>query len=333
MKSLSRLITAGVVAASVLAAPAHAELKSITIGTNPSGSVFFLLGGGFAKLFQEKLGIRSTAQPQGGSSVYLPMVDAGEMTLGISSTIDSGMAYNAQYQFPMEMRKLRALGRIWVIPYAYVTRAETGIETMEDLKGKRVMGDMPTNVSLTQLNKAMLETAGLSLDDVDFARSGGLIDGIEAVVQGRADAAPVATSMPALMEANSSVSGGLRVISNGANASDEFYHERVPGTRVRVVKPNERQPYIMGETEIVSYDTLLLTNDDKSEEDIYLLTKTLHENWEQLQKDYPPMRSVPKEGFAMVNPTVPYHPGAIRYFKEAGLWTDEHEAHQAAFFN
>lgn len=333
MKHSSRLIAAGFLAAAFAAIPARAELDSITIGTNPSGSVFFLIGGGFAKLFQEKLGIRSTAQPQGGSSVYLPMVDSGEMTLGVSSTIDAGMAYNAQHAFPMEMRNLRALGRIWEIPYAYVTRADTGIETMEDLEGKRVMGDMPTNVSLTQLNKAMLETGGLSVDDVDFARSGGLIDGIDAVVQGRADAAPVATTMPALMEANSSVSGGLRIISNGEQASDEFYNERVAGTRVMTAEPSERRPYVKGDTEIVSYDTLLVTNKDQSEEDIYQLTKTLHENWEQLQQDYAPLRSVSKEEFAIVEPTVPYHPGAVRYLKEAGLWTDAHEEHQASFSN
>lgn len=333
MKALSRLLAAGLVAASLAATPAKAELGSITIGTNPTGSVYFLLGGGIAKLFQEELGIRSTAQPQGGSSVYLPMINSGEMDLGLASTIDSAMAYQGLYAFPEEMRNVRAMGVVWEIPYAYVTRAETGIETMADLEGKRVMGDMPTNVSLTELNKAMLETAGLSVDDVDFARSGGLIDGIDAVKQGRADAAPVATSMPALMEAHSAVSGGLRIISNGQQASDEFYNERVPGTRVRVVEPNERRPYIKGDTEIVSYDAMLVTHKDQTEDDIYLLTKTLHENWEQMQQDYAPMRGVSKEEFAIVRPTVPYHAGAVRYLKEAGLWTDAHEAHQASFSN
>ncbi len=333
MKALSRLLAAGFVAASFAATPANAELESLTIGTNPTGSVYFLLGGGIAKLYQQELGIRSTAQPQGGSSVYLPMINSGEMDLGLASTIDSAMAYQGLYDFPEEMQNVRAMGVVWEIPYAYVTRADTGIETMADLAGKRVMGDMPTNVSLTELNKAMLETAGLSADDLDFALSGGLIDGIDAVVQGRAEAAPVATSMPALMEANSSVSGGLRIVSNGEQATDEFYSERVPGTRVVVVEPNDRLPYIKGDTEIVTYDAMLVTHKDMSEDDIYLLTKTLHENWEQMQKDYAPMRGVSKEEFAIVRPTVPYHAGAIRYLEEAGLWTEAHGAHQSSFSN
>jgi TRAP transporter TAXI family solute receptor len=331
MKALARLMATGVVAASFLAAPAHAEMKSITIGTNPSGSVFYLLGGGFAKLFQEKLGIRSTAQPQGGSSVYLPMVNSGEMTLGISSNIDAGMAYRGAKAYPAAMTDLRALGRVWLLPYAYITTAESGIVKMEDLKGKRVMGNMPTNVALTEINTAMLKSGGLSLDDVQFERSGGLIDGIQAVVQGRADAAPVATSMPILVESNSSVPGGLRIIANGAQASDAFYAGEVPGTRTAVVKPSERYPFIIGDTEIIAYDTLVVTSTAQSDDDVYQLVKTMHENWKQLQKDYPPMRSVSEDAFAMVDPTVPYHPGAVRYFKEVGMWSDAHEAHQAAF--
>lgn len=331
MHDLLRVAAAAAVATTAFAGSAVAELRSITIGTNPSGSVFYLLGGGFAKLFQEELGIRSTAQPQGGSSVYLPMVAAGDMTLGVSSNIDAGMAYRGQYAFPKPMPNLRALGRIWLLPYAYMTTADSGIVTMEDLKGKRVMGDMPTNVALTEINKAMLASGGLTLEDVDFARSGGLIDGIEAVVQGRADAAPVATSMPVLTESHAAVPGGLRIVANGAAASDAFYAAKVPGTRTTVARPSERQPFVIGETPIVAYDTLLVTSAEQSEDDIYRLVKAMHENWAQLQEDYGPMRSVSAEGFAMVDPTVPYHAGAVRYFKEAGLWTPEHEMRQAAF--
>lgn len=329
MKRHLALIAAAAAAVSLAVAPAKAELRNITIGTNPSGSVFFLLGGGLAKLFQEELGIRSTAQPQGGSSVYLPMVSAGEMTLGISSNIDAGMAYRGEHAYPIEIDGLRSLGRIWRIPYAFITRADTGIEKMEDLAGKRVMGNMPTNVALTEINKAMLKAGGLSVDDVDFARSGGLIDGINAVVEGRADATPVATQMPILIESNASVP--LRIIANGAMASDEFYAGEVPGTRTTVAQPEERRPFIMGPTEILAYDTLIVTSADQSADDIYDIVKTMHENWEQLQKDYPPMRSVAKEDVLMIDPTVPYHEGAVRYWKEAGLWTDAHEAHQASF--
>lgn len=325
MKRIARTIAAGIVAASCAASMAHAEMKSITIGTNPSGSTFFLIGGAFAKLFQEELGIRSTAQPNAGSSVYLPMIEVGDMTLGVSSTVDASMAYRGD-GYPIEAKKLRAIASVWKLPYAYIVTGDSGIEKMEDLKGKRVMGNMPTNVALTSINKVMLEGGGLDVDDVDFAQSGGLLDGIKAVVEGRADAAPVATAMPVLVESNQSAPGGLRIVSNGAAASDdEFYSSRVPGTRVMTVKPSERTPFIVGETEILSYDTYLVASSDMSDDDAYLLAKTLHENWEQLQKDYGPFRGVAKDELGAAESDVPYHPGAIRFYKEAGIWNEGSE--------
>jgi TRAP-type uncharacterized transport system substrate-binding protein len=69
----------------------------------------------------------------------------------------------------------------------------------------------------------------------------------------------------------------------------------------------------------------------QSEDDIYQLTKTIHENWEQMQEDYPPMRGVSQQDFALINTTIPYHAGAVRYFKEVGLWTDAHAENQASF--
>lgn len=332
MSYISRIAgVSALLALGLAGTPADAQMRSITIGTNPSGTTFYLLGGGFARLFQEKLNIRSTAQPMGGSSVYLPMVASGEMTLGISSNIDAGMAFAGEFAFPQAMPQLRAIGNVWQLPYAYITRADTGIERMEDLRGRRVMGDMPTNVALTQINMAMLASAGLETGDVQWQRSGGLIDGINAVVEGRTDAAPVATSMPALTEAHNAVSGGLRIIANGELAVEGFYGSQLPGTREFVQEPREASPFVIGATPIVAYDTLVVTSVAMSEDDVYLLTKTMHENWADLQQDYPPIRSVSAENFALVNTTVPYHPGAIRYFREVGLWTEAHEANQARF--
>ncbi|MFC6763117.1 TAXI family TRAP transporter solute-binding subunit [Sulfitobacter porphyrae] len=328
MKTLRNTVAALSLLASIAAAPANAELRSITIGTNPAGSTFFLIGGGFAKMFQEELGIRSTAQPQVGSSVYLPYINNGEMTLGLSSSMDAGLAYTGE-GFPASNPNLRTLGRIWILPYAYIAARDSGITRMEDLAGKRVMGNMPTNVALTLVNKAMLESAYLTTDDVVFANSGGLLDGINAVVEGRADAAPVAVTMPDLIEANSAAKGGIVVITNGAKASEGFYEQLVPGTRLGVTKPVPARPFVTEETSIVNYDTLLVTSTSLSDEDAYTLTRTLHENWEQLKKDYPPLRGVALNDLALAESTIPYHPGAVRYYQEIGLWTDQHDANQA----
>lgn len=324
-------IALAAVALCTVQTPAHAQLRNITIGTNPSGSAFYLIGSGFAKLFQDELGIRTNAQPFAGSSVYLPAVSVGDMTLGLASTVDSGLAYSGGAGYPFELPNLRAIASVWRIPYAFITRADSGIVTADDLRGRSIMGEMPASQALTEINKAIVASGGLEIDEVNFMTSGGLMDGISAVVEGRADAAPVATSMPVLMESQSAVSGGLRIVANGSLGDDAFFSQAVSGVSRSVAQENSSRPFIIGETPIVSYNTLLVSAAELSDDDAYTLARTLYENWEDLQRNIGQLRSIPQQELPLASSSIPYHPGAIRFYTEVGLWTEEHEANQARF--
>ena len=157
MKSLGTTAAALALGALVVAtaAPADAKLKRINIGSNPAGSVYFLLAGGFAKLFQEELKIRSTAQPHAGSSVYLPLMEKSEIVLGLNSSLDSGMAVSGQAPFKDKIKNVRMIARIWILPYAYMVKENSGIKTVADLRGKRVLVNVKTNVSLGQANRTL----------------------------------------------------------------------------------------------------------------------------------------------------------------------------------
>ncbi len=323
-KLLATAALAGLLAAG-LGQTASAELKRISIGTNKAGTTYFVLGGGFAKLFQEKLGIRSNAQPHSGSSVYIPLLDNGEIALGINSSIDSSLAYRGGKPYPRAMKKLRALARIWVLPYGYFVRANSGIKTIEDLKGKKVVIDLKANVSLAALNWAMMASGGLDKNSLQAIAVGGIGQGLNAVVEGRADAAPIALGIPLLRKAHASVPGGIRIIALGKQGSTEFLNSRVGGTLALVTKPSKRNVGVEKPTQVAAFNTFLNVGSQVTDDEAYKLAKTLHQNWKSLQKDYPPLRGVPANGLAAaVNPH-PYHPGAIRYYKEAGLWSAANE--------
>jgi len=68
-----------------------------------------------------------------------------------------------------------------------------------------------------------------------------------------------------------------------------------------------------------------------AEEDAYLLTKTIHEHWQMLRENYSMLTNAPPEGLAPADSPIPYHEGAIRYFREVGLWTDTHDENQTRF--
>ncbi|WP_460274395.1 TAXI family TRAP transporter solute-binding subunit [Celeribacter sp. ULVN23_4] len=326
-----RSLCAATMSVALLGTPAKADVKNITIGTNPSGSTFYLIGSSFAKTLQEETGIRSTAQPFSGSSVYLPSIALGDIVMGMSTTVDAGMAYRGEGGYPQALTSLRTLARVWIIPYAFIARADSGIVSANDLKGKRVMGQVPSAQELTFINESIVRSGGIALEDVRFMTSGGLMDGINAVVEGRADAAPVATTMPVLIEANASTPGGLRIIANGTLGDAAFFANEVPGVSTATAAEDPNKPFIMGDTPIVAYDALLIADESLSEDDAYRITKTIHDNWADLQAAVGPLRSLSQSDLAMATTTVPYHAGAIRLYKELGLWTSEHAANQSKF--
>ena len=93
MRQVTRFAAYGAAAlALAVSTAAEAKMKRITIGSNRQGSVFYLLSSSFAKQLQQQLKVRTTAQPHAGSTVYMAVVNKGEMTLGLNNSMDSGAA-------------------------------------------------------------------------------------------------------------------------------------------------------------------------------------------------------------------------------------------------
>jgi len=316
---------AGVAATAMLLGgvnPADAKLKRITIGSNPQGSVYFLLASGFSKLFQEELGIRANAQPHAGSSVYLPLMNVGEITLGMNSSLDSGMAWSAVAPYKSAMKNVRSIARVWILPYAYMAKEKSGIRTMADLKGKRVIVKFKTNVSLAALNRTLFAAEGISMNDITAVESGGVVASIGMVVQGRVDAAPIATGMPQLRKAHATVPGGLRIIPLSPHITGESLGKRMAGVYTVKQSHSKRKPFVKGNITIAAFDSYLNAGTQVSNEDAYNMAKAAYDNWKQMQKDYPPLRGTPQKGIAPANNPIPYHPGAAKYYKEVGIYTD-----------
>jgi len=328
-KYVGTLVLAGAAGAFALSSAgvvAEAKIKSITIGSNPAGSTYFLLAGGFAKLMQEQLKIRSTAQPHAGSSVYLPLMNKGEITLGLNSSLDSGLAFNGRGAYKgRATKKVRSLARIWILPYMYMVKESSGIKTVADLKGKKVIVNFKTNVSLAQTNRTILATAGLTIKDVKAVDSGGVVSGINMVVEGRADATTVALAMPQMRKAHAGVPGGLRIVSLGPKATDAFMSAGMAGLYTMRVKPSKRQPFVKQETHIAAFDTYLNAGTSVDDETAYAMAKAIVENWKQMQKDYGPLRGVSVTKLLPPNNPIPYHSGAVKYYKEAGMWSAANE--------
>jgi TRAP transporter TAXI family solute receptor len=316
-------------AALMLSLGRHAvgQARRLTIGSNPAGTNFHLIAGGFAKLLQEQLGIPSIVRPYSGSSVYIPMLQRGEIAMGVNSGIDSYLAYEGLAPYPAAMPRLRGLLAIYPLGYMYWVRANSGLERIEDLRGKRVVANYRGLVVLDQLNRAILATGGLTEADIEPVTTAGLPEGARAVLEGRADAVAMGYRLPLVGQMHASIPGGLRFLTMGSDESRVA--ELMPGAWVDDVAPGPATVGIERPLRIANYQTYLNTGTHVDDQLAYDIVATIHTHWAALRADYAFMSTVPAEDIAPSNNPHPYHEGAIRYFRETGLWSDAHAANQS----
>jgi len=212
------------------------------------------------------------------------------------------------------------------LPIMYMVRADSDLHSVEDLRGKRVVITFRANAALEQLHTAILATGGLTPDDVDAITVAGLPEAMRMLTEGRADAVPTGLNTALTLQVDSTLSGGIRYITMGRDEAK--LAEIMPGSKV-VTADDETMVGIEGPTRVAGIVDYLDTGTHLSDEQAYEIIKTIHENWEELRRDYAQIRPVTAEEVAPADSVIPYHPGAIRYYKEAGLWTDAHERNQA----
>ena len=307
-------------------APAAAA-GSVTIGSNPAGTHVYAVAAGFAKVVQERTGMRATMRPYAGSSVYLPMLQRGEIAFGLNTGIDSYLAYRGLPPYSEPMDRLRAVGVAFPLPIMYMVRADSGLTRIEDLRGKRVVIAFRSNAALEQLHTAILATGGLTPEDVTPVVVAGLPDAMRMLTEGRADAVPTGLDTALAIQVHSSIPGGIRYLTMGEDEAK--LPAGMTGAVPVTATPGAASVGLEGPTRVAGVLDFLNSSTNVPEDVVYRVIKAIHENWDQLRREYVQLANQPADAIAPADVNHPYHDGAIRYYREVGLWTDAHEQNQA----
>lgn len=324
-----KAILAGTIALAGLAfattVPATAQPARATVATGPAGTAYHQIGTTISAALQDALGIPATARPFGGTSQYIPMLHRNEITMGINSALDSSEAYQGQGAYEQRLTDIRALTMVSRSPYAFYARADSGMTNVADLEGQQVITEYRAIASFNQVNAAIMATAGLTSADVSGVTVAGIPDATRALVDGNVVASASVLGIPALREADASISGGLRVLALGEN---EDALNEIAGFSATTLNPGPAYVGITEPTRVAQFDVFMNVGAAMSEDDAYALVKAIHESWGGMQENLPMLRAVAADQLASLNFDHPYHDGAIRYFQEIGLWTEDHQARQ-----
>ncbi len=229
------------VVAAATAAWAQGLPKAVTIGSNPPGTGYYAVASGLAKVVSQGTGMQMAVQPHSGTSTMLPLLDNGEMEFGTINAVDVGLAYRGpNYKIggrnPFQHSpNVRVIQRGAPLLVGLLVRKDSPIKSVTDVKGKRMTGEYPAHLAVWYNMFGHLASAGLTWSDVKVVPVPAVNDGVDALVQGRADVTEHALGAAKTKEADTAV--GVRHVSIDCSPEGQARLKKaVPGYYGRVVK-------------------------------------------------------------------------------------------------
>jgi TRAP transporter TAXI family solute receptor len=312
----TNILAAGAVALSLGFGSVSAKAQEfINVLTGGTSGVYYPLGVALSEIYGKGIeGARTQVQATKASVENLNLLQQGkgEIAFALGDSVKLAAEGNTEAGFPGKLDKLRGIAAIYPNYIQIVASQESGIKTLADLKGKSLSVGAPA--SGTELNaRAIFAAAGMKYEDLGkveylpFAESVELIKNrqLDATLQsaglGVASIRDLATSLP------------INVV-----AVPKADVEKIGSPYVSVVIPAGTYDGQTEDVETAAVGNFLVTHDGVSDETAYQMTKLLFENLDQLTAAHAAAKAIDPTK-ALDGMPIPLHPGAERYYKEAGL--------------
>ena len=301
----------------------HGAKRRLSIATSGTGGVYYVLGGGIARVISESVpDAEATAELTPGAVDNLKLLarDAVDMLLTTGDVLADAFAGREAFA---TIGPVPALALATLYPgYMYcVTLADRGITTLADLRGRIVSTNAPGNAAETLADR-LLRVAGMDPErDIRRARLS-VAESANALKEGKIDAYFGVSGIPnsALLGLASSVRpGALRLIPNAAALPE--LHRRY-GAEVYSAAVIPANSYV-GQTEdvpVIGVANLLVASRALADRLAHDIVRVIFARRDDLIAIHPEARHIDVAAAARSSP-VPFHPGAVSYYREAGVWS------------
>ena len=309
----SRAILLGALTASGCAPGDRPDI--LALATAGTGGVYYVLGGSIAELWSRELPeLDFVAEVTGGSVENLSLLLGGDVQVAFSMGTSAYEVFHATGSFSeREPAQVLALTALYPNVLHLVTVEGTGVETLADLVGRRVSVGAPGSGTEVAA-RTLLEGNGITYDDFRPQRLN-FNETASALRDGNIDAGFLSAGTPTSAIMDLATARSMRLVPIGMAEVENT--SVLDPTVSRDVFPPGTYPGQESEVETLSTPNLLVVRADMSEELVYDLTKTLFAVRAELAGVHPAARHISVEYTLEVSP-IPLHPGAVRYFIEAG---------------
>ena len=316
MRWLTVTLTAALAAA--VLSPANAQQKTISIGTGGTGGVYYPMGGGLANVLTKAIpGLQATAEVTGGSVDNLKLLGAGRSELGFSMVDAALDAEKGEGKFKGNAIPVRTLMVLYPNQMHVVSIEGNGINTMKDLKGKRVStgsGGSATEVMAFRV----IEAAGLDKDKDMTRERLGVAESVNALKDKKIDAFFWVGGLPTAAVTDLGATPGVKIklVDHGdlAKKMNEKYGNLYASSTIKAgTYPGQTADNV----NTVVWN-ILVANENMPEQMAYDIVKTVIDKKADLVAVHGEAKNFSVENQVKDYSPIPWHPGAVKYFKEKG---------------
>jgi TRAP transporter TAXI family solute receptor len=316
MKFLAPLAFAGALAAG---GAATAQEKFITIGTGGQTGVYYVVGQSICRLVNRNTAehnLKCTAPSTGGSIANINAIKAGDMDMGVAQSDWQFHAYNGSSEYKdNKFDKLRAVFSVHGEPFTVVARADSGIKTFDDLKGKRVNVGNPGSGQRATM-EVVLDAMGWSMNDFALASELKPAEQSAALGDNKVDAIVYTVGHPngSIQEATSTVEA--RLIPVTGPAIDKLIAENPYYAAATI--PGGMYPGTPDDVNTFGVKATFVTSADVPDDVVYTVVKAVFENFDRFKGLHPAFANLKEEEMISDGLSAPLHPGAEKYYRERG---------------
>jgi TRAP transporter TAXI family solute receptor len=303
----------------VVAGLATAQEKvQLSIGTGGTGGVYYPLGGGIANLLSKNVpGMSATAEVTGGSVDNLKLIGSGKPYLGMTMADAGHDAYRGEDKFKGKKVPLRTLMVMYPNRMHVVTIDGTGINTLGDLKGKRVSTGSPGSATEVMAFR-VIEAAGLDKDrDVRRERLG-VAESVNAIKDRKIDAFFWVGGLPTAAVTDLANTPGVRIKLVDHAAVVAPMNKKYGQLYVEDVIPKATYKGMETDSKNATVWNILVSHESLSEPLAYSIVKTIFDKRQELIAVHREAENFKLELQKASATPIPFHPGALKYFAEKG---------------
>jgi uncharacterized protein len=291
--------------------------QKLLLGTSSQGGTYYVWGGGWADIIGKKVpGVDVAVEVTGGPNSNIQLIESGEMDLGYVTAWLAGEAYNGEGWADKKYKKIRAIFPMYASVMHMYSLQDSGIKSISDFAGKNVSTGGPGSTSAIA-GEGLLDVLGIKPARISAVPTSASVDGLR---DGTIDSGFAVTGVPGPFMLDLETTHEVQHIGL-TKAEMKKAIEKYPYWSEAIV-PKGTYKHQKEDLLLPGFWNIAIASSELSDDVVYNLVKTTFESQKDLLAVDPSAKETLVENVKYS--TIPYHPGAVKYFEEVGVEIPDH---------